>query len=89
MVELANITPLQIITHLYRTYGDIDEINLETNKTNMMQPYSPDQSIRTLVEQLEYGRFFAAAGHQPLHDHKLITKGVILLANTAIFNQDV
>ena len=33
--------------------------------------------------------FFALARHQPLHEHKLITKGVIFLANTAIFNQDI
>ena len=63
MVGLANTTPLQIITHLYGTYGDIDEVDLETNKTNMMRPYSPDQPIATLVEQLERGRFFAATGY--------------------------
>ena len=75
--------------NLYETYGAIDEVNLETNKANIMQPYSQDQPIEILVEQLEHGRFFAAAGHQQLHDHKLITKGVTLLANTSSLNQDI
>ena len=57
MVGLVNITPLQIITHLYDTYGDIDEVDLETNKTTMMKPYCPDQPIATLVKQLEHGIF--------------------------------
>ena len=33
--------------------------------------------------------FFALAGYQPLYDHKLISKGVTLLADTAIFNQNI
>ena len=60
MVGLANTTPLKIITHLYRSYGDIDEVDFETNKANMMKPYSQNQPIPTLVEQLEHEWFFAA-----------------------------
>ena len=88
MVGPGDITPLQIIKHLYATYVGIDEMDLETNKINIMQPYSPDQPVAILLEQLEYWRLFAAAGHQMLHDHKLIAKGETLLPNTTSFNQD-
>ena len=74
MVGLANLTPLQIITHLYASYGNIDEVDLETNKTNMMQPYSMDQPIETFVEQLEHRHLFGSVRTltttQPQAHHK-------------------
>ena len=89
ILGLANITPNQIIRFLCNTYATINEIDFKTNKTTMMKQYNLEQQpIGILVQQLEQEIFLTTTGHQSITDRKMVTKGIILLSNTAIFNQD-
>ena len=44
-VGYANITTLQILTHLYSTYTNIADRGLEDNKDAMAAPYDVNLSI--------------------------------------------
>ena len=52
MTGLINVTLDYIIKHLHNTYGDINQVDINTNKENMMT-YNSEHTIETLVEQLK------------------------------------
>eukprot|EP00978_Attheya_sp_CCMP212_P030651 scaffold113517_cov39-Attheya_sp.AAC.1 len=78
-----------MITHLYATYCDIDEVDIEDNKVAMMKAYDPEKPLATLTSQLEEGRDVAHIGLQPISENVMVTKGITLLSNTAVFNEDI
>ena len=55
----------------------------------MMNPYDPELPLATLTNQLEKGRAFAQMGLQTISENMMVTKGITLLANTAVFNDDI
>ena len=71
------------------SYGAIDEINLEENAVNMMGPYYPAEPLARLIEQLEKEREFAQAGGQTIYNAMRISKGITLLAQKEIFNDNI
>jgi len=83
------VTALQMIHHLYVTYGEIDEVDIDENLVAMMKPYDPELTLATLTNQLEKGRAFAQMGLQTISENMMVTKGITLLANTAVFNDDI
>eukprot|EP00978_Attheya_sp_CCMP212_P021255 scaffold61947_cov63-Attheya_sp.AAC.1 len=83
------VTALQMVTHLYTTYGDIDKVDIEDNQVAMMKPYNPEKPLNILTSQLEDGRAFAHIGLQPISENMMVTKGITLLLNTAVFNEDI
>eukprot|EP00978_Attheya_sp_CCMP212_P008919 scaffold21039_cov30-Attheya_sp.AAC.2 len=83
------VTALQMVMHLYSTYGDIDKVDIEDNLVTMMKPYDPETPLATLTSQLEDGRAFAHIGLQPISENMMVTKGITLLSNTTVFNEDI
>ena len=67
----------------------IDEIDLEENSVKMMGPYGPAEPLARLIQQLEKGREFARAGGQTISDAMMMSKGITLLAQTRLFNDDI
>ena len=53
-----------------------------------MEPYDPAEPLARLIEQLEKGIKFACAGGQTIDDVIIVSKGIALLAQKAIFNKD-
>ena len=51
-----------------------------------MGPYDPAEPLARLIEQLEKGREFARAGGQTIAAAMVVSEGITLLAQTAIFN---
>eukprot|EP00978_Attheya_sp_CCMP212_P005239 scaffold11617_cov53-Attheya_sp.AAC.6 len=68
------VTALQLIAHIYATYGDIDKVDIEDNKVTMMKAYNPEKTLATLISQLEEGRDFAHIGLQPISENVMVTK---------------
>lgn len=89
LIGFEGVSLLAMLAHLYDTYGDIDDKDIEENNIKMMKQYDPSQPLSVLIKQLEDGRMFAAAGNQTLTDDMLISKGITLLRQTAVFNGDI
>ena len=49
---------MNIIKHLYKKYGYIDEIDLYKNNTKVKKTYNPGIVLAALIEQLEVGKYF-------------------------------
>ena len=54
-----------------------------------MGPYDPAETLAQLIKQLERGREFAQAGGQTISDAMMMSKGITLLLQTGIFNDNI
>ena len=78
-----------MLQHLFSSYGEIGEIGLEENTVKMMGPYDPIEPLARIIEQLEKGREFSRSGGQTIYDAMMMSKGITLLEQTIIFNDDI
>ena len=84
----GQVSALTILQHLCSSYGVINEIELEENAVNMMGPYNASEPISQPIKKLEKGRELARSGGQKISDLMMMSKGITLLAQTGIFNDD-
>ena len=52
-IGYANVTTLQILTHLYTTYAQIKPSDLDANHDRMKAPYDCNLPIETFFDQIE------------------------------------
>ena len=64
----ANVSPLEIMTHLLTRYGDIKEKDLAENSTIIYILWDPDKPIETVFETGIFCREFAEEGDDPISD---------------------
>ena len=86
--KYATITPLQLLTHLWSTYGKIDQSDQSANEQRMKSPWNPPATIETLFEQLQDGQEFAARGHETISEEQLVRWGYENILATGLFNRD-
>ena len=76
------------MTHLWDTYGTIDDADHAKNEESMKQPWTPPEPIDTLFEQLKQGQEFAAKGKEIISDSQLVRWGYQNIKNTGLFNRE-
>jgi hypothetical protein len=67
----AMVTTLQILTHMYTTYGKLTLMAMQENDRHFRNPYNPAKPFKMLVQQIEEAQDFAAAGNQASPPNKL------------------
>ena len=70
-IGYTNVTPLELLTHLWNTYGTISESELTTNEEYMKTPWNPPTPIEELFKQLRKGQKFAKQGNVTITDSQL------------------
>ena len=80
---------LTMMQYLFPSYRDIDKIDPKENAVKMMGSYDPAEPLAQLIEQLEKGGESARAGGQTISDAMMMSKGITLLAQTGIFNDNI
>ena len=78
-----------MLHYLLTSYEAIDKIDLEEKSVKMMGTYDPAEPLSLLMKQLEKGRQFTQSGGQTLADAMMASKGITLMAQTAIFNENI
>jgi hypothetical protein len=53
MVGFANITALEMLDHLFMTYGNITAVDLENNCEQMRRAWDPQQPVESLFKQIQ------------------------------------
>ena len=74
---------------MFSSYRAINGINLEENVVKMMGPYKPTEPLARLIEKIEKKREFTRAGGQAISNNMMMSKGITLLAQTGIFNDNI
>ena len=84
----AKVSPLQLMTYLWSSYGTVDDADHAANEDAMKKPWSPPEPIATLFDQLKRGQEFAARGNEIIDDTQLIRWGYQNIKNTGLFNRE-
>ena len=82
-------TALDMLQHILWSYRSIDKIDIKVNAVKNMDPYDPTEPLVCLIVQLEMGRRFSIVRVQTIADAMMVSKGTILLTQTAIFNGNI
>lgn len=81
----AQVTTLQLLTHLHATYGTITAADRDNYHARMRAPWSPPTPIETLFHQLEDGQRLAALAEEPIANSQLVRLGQSLILKTGLF----
>ena len=89
LTSFVPVSALTMLKHIFSRYGVIDKIDLKENEVKMMGSYDPAEPLSWTIEELETGREFSRVGGQTISDAMMMSKGITLLAQTLIFNDDI
>ena len=81
-------TTLVLLTHLWSTYGEIDDDMLAENLERIKSPWSPPTPIETLYRQIKTCMTFATKGGDPITPASAIRTGVSIIENNGLFSLD-
>ena len=81
----ANTTTLQMLTHLYATYGRLSPSDLQANDARLRQQYDPHQPIEAFFDQVEHAVSLAAAAQAPYSQAQIISIAYTLMFSTGMF----
>jgi hypothetical protein len=85
VTNYATVTTLQLLTHLWETYGTVTAANLDENLKTMSTPWHPSTPIKLLFEQLSDGIILAEAGDSPLHNNHVVRIAYNIIQATGVF----
>ena len=77
---------MDLLAHLWKTYGDFDTGNLTANEKRMKAQWLPQDTIESLYKQLSNGKYFAAEGGEVLSETLLMRYGYDNILATGLFN---
>jgi hypothetical protein len=81
----ANVTTLQMLTHLWSVYGKIKPEDLDTNLITIATPWHPSSPIETLFLQIDDGINFSIAGESPIDDKTAVRIIYKIIFDTGVF----
>ena len=84
----ASVTVLDLITHLYATYGNITPHELEENDKRIRQPYDVTQPFETFTAQIEDSVEYANAGNTPFTAEQVLAIAYNVLFATGAFRDE-
>jgi hypothetical protein len=62
MVGYATISEIDMLDHLFETYGNITAVDLEINFASMRRAWDQQQPVESLLKQIQYCSDYSDAG---------------------------
>ena len=87
-IGYANVTTLQMLTHLYISYARISQFNLEENDKRLKQQWDTNQPFKVLIDQIEDAIDYAAAGNTPYYKEQITNTAYNIVYHTGIFRDE-
>ena len=87
-IGYANVSTLDLLTHLYTAYAKITDGNLEDKKETMGAAYDVNLPIKTLFKRIEDDVQFAAAGNTPFTAAQVVSIAFRIIQKTGMFTDD-
>ena len=88
-VGYANVTTLQLLTHLYDTYGKITDVDLRRNQEIMEEAFDANLPIETFFRRLEDCADFAAHGRTPFSREQVVSSALYTIQKCGLMHDDV
>ena len=87
-IGYANVTTLQLLTHMYATYEKINTRDLGANTTCMKERYDVNLTIESFSDQIEDAMEYAAADNTPFSPKQIMDTAFHVLFTTHMFHDD-
>ena len=85
MIGYANVTTLELLTHLDTAYGTVTNDDLQANEKAMGKEWSPTQPLEDLWNQILACKKYAQP-HDPISERKMIRSALANLENSGVFS---
>jgi hypothetical protein len=82
----SKVTALELLDHLWTTYGNIDDLDLTENEARMKAPWNEPTPIEDLFKQLKEGQEFAKRSKEIISDTTLAREGYNIILATGLFS---
>jgi hypothetical protein len=82
------VTYIQMIAHLYNSYGLITALDIIENEKRMDKQYDHSDAIEIYFDQIEDAGEFAEAGNSPFSDTQIVTKAFIQMFATGLYKDE-
>jgi hypothetical protein len=86
ITKFCRCTPLELLDHLWTTFGTTTSKDLTDNWSTMNAQWNPPTPIADLFQQLQDGQTFAKDGHKDITDSQLLRLCYDNVNNTRLFN---
>jgi hypothetical protein len=86
MVGFSNTTVIDMLEHLFLSYGSITTLDLEHNFENMRNAWDPQQSVKTLLKQIQDCVDYAVAGGITIIEAQKLTTAYTKVFSTVNFH---
>ena len=80
-----NVLIQNMLDFLYKTYGQITSIDLETNENKMSKPYNEDLPFSVFIKQIDDGVEFAEAGGVDFTAKQIVSKAYNILLKSGVY----
>ena len=87
-IGYANVTTLQMLTHLYNSYARISQFDLKENYKRFKQQWDPNQPSEVLIDQIEDSFDYAAAGNTPYSKEQITNMAYNIIYRTGLFSNE-
>jgi hypothetical protein len=81
----ARVTTLQLLTHLYTTYGRLTLMAMQESNKNFYHAYNPAEPFEMRVQQIEDAQAFVAANSQAYSAEQIVSNAYSSIHNTVLF----
>ena len=85
LLGYGNTNPLEVITHLITTYGQISSDDLLENREQLKQPWSPPEEIESFFDNIETCVAFSTKGNDTISERNAVEAGVATLRQNGLF----
>ena len=85
----ANVTPLQMIEHLYDEYGELTPQDISNNKTDLKADFDPNTTMVSYFYKIREIRNVAVRAGNPMRDNDVIAELYLVMAKTGIFDKTI
>ena len=85
----ANVTPLQMIEHLYTEYGELTPQDISNNRTALKADYDPNTTMVSYFYKIREIRNIAVRAGNPISENDLIAELYLVMARTGIFDKTI
>ena len=80
----STVTSLDLLTHLWNTYGTTTQAKLDENVKCMNRPWSPPTPVETLFTQLADASDFAITGGDQMNEIMFVRTGYNIVYNNGL-----
>ena len=83
----ATVKLVNLLQHLYDTYGLKTTTDLEENDRRIREPFDGTKPIESLYDQIEEAVEYVDAGNAPYHTSQIVARTYLLIFNTGLYGE--